>query len=211
MHTHKGEYAMKRIRIVILTAIVVAALFAAVIPALAEDPWYFFNMSFTADNNGDGLTDKWHLKGDTVWVCGVNHPTLYYDDCIVVIKPSSKGAAVYQQFTCDQDFYCHFVHPSEEYVAWIGQAGIAAKQLDGGRAYFGHRIAYHDGTVAVFYDEVPGGNYDFTNGPYTNFYDGVGWWAEDFNENVKSVTWGVLALPGDGYLYIDWLWPGWII
>ena len=186
---------MKRTRLIILTALMVVALFAAVIPALA-DPFDFYNLGHEFDDNGDGRPDKWHLKGDTVWVCDHGVP-FAGGPCLVVITPSGKVAALYQHRSDASGIL------QEGTTEYIGYAYAAAKRLGAERAYFGYIFHLSDGAKIKVYDNVPGGNYNFM--PHA-FYD---FFPSSFEPSAEPVafTWGVLAIPGDGYYYIDTLEP----
>ena len=61
---------MKRVRLIILTGLVIAALFAAVVPALAVPTQSRFRhpqyVILWVTRDGDNQPDKWNTKGDVV-------------------------------------------------------------------------------------------------------------------------------------------------
>ena len=187
---------MKRIRLLILTGLIIVALFAAVIPALAVIPISPLNNSFMGDQNNDNIPDKWNVKGDVFRTC--SHP--YYpgstiDPCMMVFPPSGKSAALWQHAPVN----VAIVIIEEGIPVEIGRARMGAKKLDSYRGYFGLRLHLADGTTMTLYDEVPGGNYPID---HYGFMDNVGNWAAD-GLVIPDVTYGILMLPGDGYLGID--------
>ena len=197
---------MKRVRLVILTGLVVTALFAAVLPALAVPDLYdTHNLGFMGDKNGDNVPDKWNVTGDVFRAC--NHPYTAYtsDSCMMVFPPSNKAAALWQRYDNDDDLIWVVL---EEGQLWtIGGTLRGAKRLDWYRAYFGIRFYYTDGSEIVVYDSIPGGNYPFTWQNFEHTFSGPG--ADPRTDNQASVLTGIMVLPGDGYLGIDMILPWW--
>ena len=194
---------MKRVRLVILAGLVIAALTMAVLPSLAADPFDAGNWSFEADNNSDGQPDKWNVKGDVVYLCDHGYPAS--DDCMMVFLPSNKAAAVWQRFDGEHKITVVTEEGSKEN---LGNAQFMAKQLDSYRAHFGYQIVYPDGTTILLYDYFPGGTYGVRSQVFYDYVSGWGKTLEEdlFNGNVEHLSWGVLTLPGDGYLGVDWVW-----
>ena len=90
---------MKNTRLLILTALIIAALFAAVLPAFAgADPFSSaINASFEFDTNNDGTPNSWNKHGDILHVCGrpSNH---MIDNCLMAFLPSDERAILYQVY-----------------------------------------------------------------------------------------------------------------
>jgi hypothetical protein len=195
---------MKRFRMLILVVVIIAALTAVAIPALAADPFYTGNWSFEADVNGDGHPDKWNVKGAVYRLCDHGYAT--YDDCMMVFPPSNKGAAVWQRYNSDGSLVV--VTGEEVESTYLGQGVFGAKNFDSYRAYFGYRIVYPGGENVLLYDDIPGGTYPFTNLFFSAL---VGSWGKDLGDdiyygNIDHLSWGVMVLPGDGTLGVDWIW-----
>ena len=189
---------MKLNRALILTAVLIVALFAAVIPALAIDPLTLLNVSFMGDSNGDNIPDKWNVKGDVFRTCSHPfYPVSTNDPCMMVFPPSTERAMLWQHAPVKVGF----IIIEEGQPAEIGRAWMGAKQLDTYRGYYGLRLDLGDGTMVTLYEEVPGGTYGFG---HHSFMDNLGSWAID-GFYVPEATYGILMLPGDGYLGLDLL------
>lgn len=69
-------------------------------------------------------------------------------------------------------------------------------------------IFYHpDGTKYLLYDEIPGGNYNFSYIPFSDVCGET--WCADLDQalidgTITEFSYGILTLPGDGYLAVDW-------
>jgi hypothetical protein len=189
---------MKRIRTIILAAVILAALFATLVPALALDPYDAVNYSFEGDKNGDNIPDKWMVAGDVFRTC--NHP--YYPGmvptpCAMIFPPSNHGAAVWQ--VLPSELHTLVVLFEEGYPTLLGEGVVGAKQLDWYRAYYGVRLTHEDGTTITLYDDIRGGTYPFE---VQEWVDSVGTWV--LGENTWPVVkFGILVFPGDGYLGVD--------
>ena len=185
---------MKRLRLLILTGLIIAALAAAVIPALASGPSIPLNSSFEGDKNGDNIPDKWNVKGDVLRVC--DHQYDSYDNCMMVFKPSNKAAAVWQILVPDE-----WVVVTEEASCYWGADYSGAINLDPERAYFGYIVYFVDGTNYTIYTDWPGGTYPMQ---YWQSY----WEFPDCTPDLpdwEMVKWGVVSYPGEGYLGVDYL------
>ena len=190
---------MKRTRTFILVGVIVATLFAAVLPSLAVvvDPSTALNWSFEGDKNNDNIPDKWNVKGDVFRTC--DHP--YYPGdtltpCAMVFPPSSKSAALYQDV--NGEFSVEVLTEEGETVV-LALALAGGKKLDWYRAYYGIRFDLPDGTTITLYDDVSGGNFPFSK---HFFLDTAGSWAKN-GFSTDSFRHGILVLPGDGYLGVD--------
>ena len=186
---------MKHIRILILATMVIAALFMAGIPALATsdfDPYP--NWSFEYDGDSDGVPNWWHMRGDTVYVCG--HPSGWLaDDCFVGFLASDQRAVIYQRFTQTQ------FNLEEAKGQCLMQTWVAAKNLNEGRVYGGHLYQWDGLGRLLVYEPIPGGTYA----------DGVTLFSHIGSEGTPFigagapdvVWWGFVALPGEGQFAID--------
>ena len=186
---------MKRTRTIILAGVLIAALFVAVLPAFAVAELIAINYSFMGDQNNDNIPDKWNVVGDAFRNCTVNYLT---DACGMIFPPSASKAIVWQQLPADIAVEAL----SEEPTVTTGLSILGAKQFDWGRGYVGMRAVGDDNSVVTVYDSVNGGTYPFN---FFQFTDTVGGWIEGFeSDNVKI---GIVVLPGDGYLAVDYLYP----
>ena len=187
---------MKLNRTLILTTVLVVALFAAVIPALAIDPGTLLNDSFMGDQNNDNIPDKWNIKGDVFRTCSHPfYPSSTNDPCMMVFPPSTETAALWQHAPVETTFLI----VEEGVPSEIGRAWMGAKQLDAYRGYYGLRLKLHDDTMVTLYEEIPNGTYPFG---HHEFMDNLGSWAKT-SFSVPEATYGILMFPGDGYLGID--------
>ena len=187
---------MKRIRLVILTGLLIAALALAVVPALAAGPNYgeILNWSFEGDKNGDNIPDKWNVKGDVMRLC--DHQYASFDNCMMVFKPSNKAAAVWQ--ILDAEAYSWTVN-SEEALCVVGVGYVGAYNLPSERALLGAMINYTDGSQITAYILMHGGTYPINGEVFELTLPNCN---PDLPDKAEA-KWGVLTLPGDGYLGLD--------
>ena len=195
---------MKNVRLVILAALLVAALFAAVFPALAISPDSRLNQSFEGDKNGDNIPDKWNVRGNVLRVC--DHPYTALDACAMVFLPSNRAAALWQRI---DELPGSWTDLEEGVLVNFAEGQVAAKQLDDYRVYAGVRLYHPNGTVYTLYNEVSGGSYPFNYSAFgtvcgetcTELILGVA----DGTRRDPSSFYGFLVRPGDGYFAVDWL------
>jgi hypothetical protein len=185
---------------------VIAALFAAVLPALADvTPDPLLNQSFEGDKNGDNIPDKWNTKGDVFRLCNHQWTSYTYDDCMMVFPPSSSGAALWQRLNGEK--FSWVVVSQEGESVGLGGAWYAAKQLDWGRAYYGG-IVYGPDTKYVIYTEIDGGTRNFNFESFSavcGVTDCAKVEAMMGDGTIYELSYGFLVLPGDGYLAVDWI------
>ena len=188
---------MKRVRLLILTGLLIAALTLAVAPALAGLPHVIWNWSFEGDKNGDNLPDKWNVKGDVLRVC--DHQYASFDNCMMVFKPSNKAAAVWQILDYETG---DWTVVTEEASCGFGGGQIGALNLDTERAYYGRIYDMKNGTRYTLYGTIDGGTYPIgvqvVHVTVPNCIPNVV--SED---NIATMRWGVLTYPGEGYLGVD--------
>ena len=184
-------------RIVLLTGLLIAALALAVIPALAGgDIDEALNWSFEGDKNGDNIPDKWNVKGDVLRVCDHQYASL--DNCMMVFKPSNKAAAVWQILDADPETWTVL---SEEASCEIGYGYVGAIGLDSERALLGGIVNYTDGSQITAYVLINGGTYPISHHTFDLTMPTC---TPDLPDQADGM-WGVLVLPGDGYLGVDYL------
>ena len=185
---------MKRVRLLILTGLIIAALALVAVPAFAGPPYPVteLNSSFEGDKDGDNIPDKWNVKGDVLRVC--DHQYASADNCMMVFKPSDSKAAVWQTLSPEgwkvvtEEAMCVYM---DGYTGMMG--------LDSDRAYVGYNIHWADGSSYTLYAAHPGGTHPID---FIYFY----WDFPDCNPTIPDpvqMRWGVLSFPGDGYLGVD--------
>ena len=192
---------MKRTRTIILATVLVIALFATVLPALADGE-VEFNWSFMGDKDGDNVPDKWNVKGDVFRVCDHPYTSYTYDACMMVFPPSNRAAAVWQRATDP----LHIIVVTEEgSLEDIGGFFGATKALDAYRGYFGVRVKVSDGSVFTVYDYIPYGHNTWNT--YVMSAK-IGGWGDDYEvDDITEAMFGILMTPGDGYLAVDMIQP----
>ena len=185
---------MKKARILVLTILVVMALFAAVIPALAGDPVMEQIQSFERDRDGDGEPDFWDLRGNVDWYC--HHTMMFHGYCGVLFNEAHYTAVAFAGLNED-GFYTN-----EEGVPDTFEAYVVARDLDDNRAYMGIVIECTDGSLPKIYGAVPGGTYKGAISiPGIIDLDGL----NDLFDVCEPVNqrMGMLVLPGYGRILFD--------
>lgn len=188
---------MKKLRLIALSVVVIVALFAAMIPVLAAPPTIPLNLSFEADTNLDGVPDKWNVRGNAVHVCGHGHPSAY-DNCLMAFGNSASRAAVYQIIAEDG-----WVIQEEGVNTVVGYVFVAAKHLPANRAFAGYIMHLANEPAIRIYNTIPAGSYDFTEMPIIRFGD----YPNEPNNEINTITWGVLVKSGSGAVYVDYFTP----
>ena len=191
---------MKKTRLIVLTVVVMMALFVAVIPTFANhiinDVW-----SFEKDGNNDGEPDYWDLVGDAYWVC--LDRMLYDGYCGVVFPPSDEVAIVYAGMDESGDFVTN-----EEGVPNFFQILAIAHNLDYGRVFIGELFVLSNGDEILIYSPISGGTWKghrTLNGIVSNNGQGLMGIYELSGEDITGHYGGVLAMPGSGGILVDWI------
>jgi hypothetical protein len=182
----------KKTRLILLVALTVIALFAAVVPALAQTDYYV--LSFERDADGDGEPDYWNIRGAAEWVCFDRW--LYEGHCGVVFYPSRGNSVVYMGMT-----EAGFTTNGEEGIPDIADVAVIAKGLDANRAFVGYMFEATNGDRLKIYGGLPGGTYK-------------GWYNINGMINqtgpggeLRAVFMGMVVVEGDGRILIDFFDP----